>query len=332
MKRCKTGTLSCKECFTHNFEEEIHEYIQKNRLFEKGSKVGVCISGGKDSSVLLHVMYTLNKRKEYGLDLELIAIDEGIIGYRDDSLEVVKYQQQYYDLPLTILSFKDLYGTSMDDIQSISNRQNSCTYCGVFRRKALDIGSDKVKADIICTGHNCDDACETILLNFLRGDYNRLKRCISPITKNKIFESGEQDETKIKNDNTIFNIKPRVKPLMHSFEKEIVLYAHYLGLKYFSTECKYSVDAYRGVTREFIRKLQSFNYKYSFNLLLATEELNLSGSYTDPNYIAKRCNICGYISSSDICNGCNLIAALKNNDPGIILKNRRQKNKIIIEQ
>ena len=94
--------------------------------------MGVCISGGKDSSVLLHVMHTLNKRKEYHLDLELIAIDEGIVGYRDDSLEVVKYQQEHYNIPLTILSFKDLYGTSMDEIQSKSNKSNSCTYCGVF--------------------------------------------------------------------------------------------------------------------------------------------------------------------------------------------------------
>ena len=47
-------------------------------------------SGGKDSTVLAHVMTTLNKRYDYGLDLHLLSIDEGIIGYRDDSLETVK--------------------------------------------------------------------------------------------------------------------------------------------------------------------------------------------------------------------------------------------------
>ena len=33
-------------------------------------------------------MKTLNERYEYGLNLFLLSIDEGITGYRDDSLEV----------------------------------------------------------------------------------------------------------------------------------------------------------------------------------------------------------------------------------------------------
>jgi len=42
----------------------------------------------EDSTVLAHVLSVLNKRYEYGLDLYLLSIDEGITGYRDDSLEV----------------------------------------------------------------------------------------------------------------------------------------------------------------------------------------------------------------------------------------------------
>lgn len=33
-------------------------------------------------------MKTLNERYNYGLELFLLSIDEGITGYRDDSLEV----------------------------------------------------------------------------------------------------------------------------------------------------------------------------------------------------------------------------------------------------
>lgn len=33
-------------------------------------------------------MKTLNDRYQYGLELFLLSIDEGITGYRDDSLEV----------------------------------------------------------------------------------------------------------------------------------------------------------------------------------------------------------------------------------------------------
>jgi cytoplasmic tRNA 2-thiolation protein 1 len=41
-----------------------------------------------DSTVLAHVLSLLNQRYDYGLDLYLLSIDEGITGYRDDSLEV----------------------------------------------------------------------------------------------------------------------------------------------------------------------------------------------------------------------------------------------------
>lgn len=39
---------------------------------------------------MAHVMTTLNDRYDYGLNLELLSVDEGITGYRDDSLETVK--------------------------------------------------------------------------------------------------------------------------------------------------------------------------------------------------------------------------------------------------
>ena len=41
-----------------------------------------------DSTVLAYIMKLLNERHDYGLDIVLLSIDEGITGYRDDSLEV----------------------------------------------------------------------------------------------------------------------------------------------------------------------------------------------------------------------------------------------------
>lgn len=39
------------------------------------------------------------------------------------------------------------------------------TFCGVFRRQALDRGAALLKADKIVTGHNADDMAETVLMN-----------------------------------------------------------------------------------------------------------------------------------------------------------------------
>jgi len=110
-------------------------------------------------------MKTLNDRYDYGIELHLVSIDEGIRGYRDDSLETVKRNQAQYQLPLTILSYKDLYGWSMDEIVAKIGLKQNCTVCGVFRRQALDRGAQVIGANKLLTGHNCDDIAETVLIN-----------------------------------------------------------------------------------------------------------------------------------------------------------------------
>jgi len=136
-------------------------------------------------------------------------------------------------MPLEILSYKELYGWTMDEIVKTIGQTNNCTYCGVLRRQALERGAVKLGCSKVVTGHNADDIAETVLMNMLRGDLNRLGICAFAI-------SGEEEDPLS---------LPRVKPLKYAYEKEIVLYAYHKKLDYFSTECIYSPFAYRGHVR-----------------------------------------------------------------------------------
>lgn len=61
---------------------------------------------------------------------------------------------------------------------------------------------------------------------------------------------------------------PRVKPFKYTYEKEIVMYAYFKRLDYFSTECKYSPFAARGFAREFVKDLEVSPGFTSFLLFL----------------------------------------------------------------
>jgi cytoplasmic tRNA 2-thiolation protein 1 len=67
IKRPKTSKPICQPCFFTVFEDEIHHTITNNNLFRKGDRVAIGTSGGKDSTVIAHVMNKLNKQYGYGL-------------------------------------------------------------------------------------------------------------------------------------------------------------------------------------------------------------------------------------------------------------------------
>ena len=302
MKRPKTNSLSCVKCFTQASDDEIYQTILENNLFDKnGETICIGISGGKDSTVLAYVMNKLNIEHKMNLNIQLVAIDEGIHGYRDDSLETVKENAKLLNLPLTLISYKELFNWTMDEIVSLTGLNNSCTYCGVFRRQALDLGAIKVKATKLVTGHNADDLAETALMNLLRGDFNRLPKSVECITGGNV---------------------PRVKPFKYTYEKEIVMYAHYMKLLYFCTECTYAVSAYRGNVRELIKELEVDRSTCIIDIIHSAEKWTIDKKVKQREKIT--CSVCGKVSSNKVCKGCALLKKLSE------LKEKKNK-KIVIE-
>ncbi|KAJ3286471.1 cytosolic thiouridylase subunit Ctu1 [Borealophlyctis nickersoniae] len=307
LKRPKTGQQICRQCFFTVFEMEIHNTIVDNALFKRGDKVAIAASGGKDSTVLAHVMKLLNDRHDYGLELFLLSVDEGITGYRDDSLETVKRNEQQYEIPLKIVSYEQLYGWSMDAIVKEVGLKNNCTFCGVFRRQALDRGAVMLDVNHIVTGHNADDIAETVLMNILRGDIARLQRCTAIRTAT---------------DETI----PRSKPFKYTYEKEIVMYAYFKKLDYFSTECIYSPNAYRGYARTFLKDLEAIRPSAIMDIIHSGEAYEL-GTDVKVNVPVKgrvvvgTCERCGYMSSNKLCKACVLLEGLNRGLPKLGIGN-----------
>ena len=304
MKRPETGEKLCKSCFSFAFEEEVYQTIQRFELIKKGDVVAIGVSGGKDSTVLMHILHVLNQRHSMGFQIQLVCIDEGITGYRDNALDTVKKNSEIYNLPLTILSFSDLFnGWTLDDIFKATKTKETCTYCGIFRRRSLDIGAQRVGATKVAVGHNADDVAETILLNVLRGDTVRYFRSVDVKT------DGIEQKHEAGNEQTL-TIAPRIKPFALQNQKEIVLYAHYNKLLYYAVECPYARTAFRRFPRGYLvkklvsdpgvmRRMIEGSIRYQTQVPLQQSESEI-----------KYCQKCGAASNHDVCMACKLLERL----------------------
>lgn len=309
IRRPKTGQPICKECFFTAFEEEIHQAITHAGLFRRGQRVAIGASGGKDSTVLAYVMKLLNDRHDYGVELLLLSVDEGITGYRDDSLATVQRNKVQYGLPLRIVSYRELYhGWTMDRVVAQIGRKNNCTFCGVFRRQALDRGAALLHADQILTGHNADDMAETVLMNLLRGDVARLRRC-TDITTGELPSATSCGGTPAETEEGEEWAKViRSKPFKWTYEKEIVMYAYFRRLDYFSTECTYAPNAYRGFARAFLKDLEALRPRAILDIIRSGESFELRADVSHREQ--RTCDRCGYISSNRLCKACVLLESL----------------------
>lgn len=184
---------------------------------------------------------------------------------------------------------QDLYGWTMDRIVEEVGKKNNCTFCGVFRRQALERGAVMMNASCIVTGHNADDIAETLLMNVMRGDVARLGRCVSAITSSD-------------------GALPRVKPLKFCYEKEIVMYAYFRKLVYFSTECVFAPNAYRGHARTFLKDLESVRPSVIMDIIHSGENLVFQTGIKTPQQGV--CVQCGHVSSQELCQACTLLLSL----------------------
>jgi cytoplasmic tRNA 2-thiolation protein 1 len=297
VKRPETRELLCKDCFSFAFEEEVLQTIWRFELITEGDVVAIGVSGGKDSTVLVHALDTLNKRHSLNFRIELVCIDEGIVGYRDQALQTVQRNSVKYSLPLTILSFTELFGWTLDHIFSATQTKETCTYCGIFRRRSLDLGAQRVHATKVAVGHNADDIAETVLLNVLRGDVTRFGRSVD--IKTDGIEAQLQGSV----------IPPRIKPFAFQNQKEIVWYAHYNQLDYYAVECPYAAQAFRRFPRNYLVGKQGQDPKLMRRIIEGAIAFQAEAPAEEGSKIGF-CERCGAASNHSVCMACKLLDRL----------------------
>ncbi len=278
------GTHLCRDHFIRYFEKRVKKDIKKQGRTGDNCKIGIAISGGKDSMVALHVTNDIFSKREK-IDIIAITVNEGIKGYRDESINIASENCKKLGIEHYIVSFKDMVGKTMDEIASKHDELGECSYCGVFRRLCLNKKSKELGVDKLVTGHNLDDMAQSILMNFVNGDVKKLAR----LGPHKKIQPG---------------LIPRMFPLRVIPEKEVALYAILKNMEYHDGECPYSIRAYRGVFRDIVDDLEYRNPGTRHSILNSYDSIREMLLDKFPPVGLNSCRECGEPTSQDICKAC----------------------------
>lgn len=280
------GTHLCNDHFIEYFERRVKKDIKKQGRTEGKSKIAVAVSGGKDSTVALYVIHDIFSKRA-NIDLYGITVDEGIRGYRDESIKFAAKNCKKLGIKHHIISFEDVIGKTMDEIASLKDELGECSYCGVFRRLCLNKKSKELGIDKLVTGHNLDDTAQSILMNFVNGDMQKLAR----LGPHKKVQPG---------------LVPRVLPLCTIPEKEVALYAIIKNIDFHDAECPYSTRALRGDFRDIIDNLEFKNPGTRHSILNSYGGIKNMLLEKYPPAELNKCLECGEPTAQELCKACLL--------------------------
>jgi cytoplasmic tRNA 2-thiolation protein 1 len=294
--RAYSGEYLCKKCFMRSIEDKTARTISKYSMIGYGDRVAVGVSGGKDSLSLLYVLKMFfEQHPNNNNELVAVTIDEGIKGYREESLQIVNDFCAQLGVESRVLSYKSLFGVDMDEAMILrpSEKMSSCSMCGTLRRRAIDVAAETVDADIVATAHNMDDQLQTFMINILAGDLERI---------GWIYPEPVQYASGMK----------KIKPFIENYEYEIAFYALQRGIPFQSEECPYMNESIRTDLRKFFNMLEKEHPGIKYNAYSSMTKISktLRSVQSDEG---KKCSMCGRGCTGEVCSVCRTLTALTSN-------------------
>ena len=197
-------------------------------MVEKGDRIAVGVSGGKDSLALLNILVRVQKITR--VNFEIIPIH---IHPKQKSIATDEIEDYCKFLGLELI----IEETNLEDILFGEDKmKNPCFMCGRMRRGILYRIMKEKNINKLALGHHKDDIIETFLLNtFYQGNLNVMK------PKYTSKEHGVEI----------------IRPMAYIEERNIIRYARRIKLPILKSECEYemSKDSKRLEVKEMIEMM-----------------------------------------------------------------------------
>jgi len=278
----------CKKHFVEYIQRKVRKTCEKYELLPEKGKLGVAISGGKDSLACLHLLNTLFKHK-----LLAIHINLGINSYSGMCSQICTNFCKEMGIDLVTLELKKEYGFSAKDLKRIDRKV--CSLCGVVKRYLINKVAHENGCKYIATGHNADDEASLIMMNFLSGNIEQMAR-LGPKT-----QSVEE-----------LRLVGRIKPLYRNLEFENKLYCDISGIQYVKMLCPVASISeqkqyqMKDLLNTLEKRMPEIKLRIITNFLKKIKPV-----LKQPKMEVKTCKLCGYPTITDVCKFCRIVDKLK---------------------
>jgi tRNA 2-thiocytidine biosynthesis protein TtcA len=230
--------MDVEKSIVKKFRKEIYhpfiKAIKDYHLINEGDKILVCISGGKDSTLMAILLRYLQRYSEVKFELEYVVMDPG---YTEDNLKHITDNLKKLNIDAKI------YPTKIFKIDSKIHPKNPCYLCSKMRRGALYNIGKELGCNKIALGHNFDDVIETVMLNML---FNGIYSGMLPILNSENYEGMQL-----------------IRPLYLIHEDNIVKWAKYNELEFVRCKCPLTVED-NGKRKEMKALIKELNDKYEY--------------------------------------------------------------------